>query len=90
MPKPNFPFVKLAKIPFREEDLWNGPVESTNISPYALAKRFMEAQSQFYNEQYDIPLIHLILTNIYGSDHAPIKLIRETNSKGNCIIVEGV
>ena len=40
-------YPKLAPVPFREEDLWNGYPEETN-APYGLAKLMLLVQSQAY------------------------------------------
>jgi len=53
------------RIPFKEEDLWNGYPEETN-APYGLAKRFMLVQSQAYRKEYGLNAIHLLMVNLYG------------------------
>lgn len=55
--------------PFREDDIWNGPAESTNF-PYGQAKRTLMMLSQTYRDQYGIQGGHLIPVNMYGAhDH---------------------
>lgn len=54
-----------AAVPLREEDIWNGYPDEANAG-YALAKRFMLAQSQLYKRQYDFNAIHLVPVKIYG------------------------
>ena len=56
---------EFAPVPFREEGLWDGYPDKINSS-YALAKRFMLAQSQFYRQQYGFNAIHLLSANLYG------------------------
>jgi GDP-L-fucose synthase len=58
-------YPKLAKIPFKEEDLWNGYPEETN-APYGLAKKMLLVQSQAYREQYGLNAIYLLPVNLYG------------------------
>lgn len=54
-----------APIPFREEHLWAGQPNEVN-APYALAKRFMHAQSLFYHRQFGFEAVHLLPVKIYG------------------------
>jgi len=56
-----------APQPFREEDIWYGPIKINNAA-YGYAKRFMLAQSQFCYDQHGLPCVHLILTNTYGPE----------------------
>ena len=58
-------YPKLAPIPFKEDDIWNGYPEETN-APYGLAKKMMLAQSQAYREQYGFNSIVLFPVNLYG------------------------
>ena len=58
-------YPKYTKVPFKEEDLWNGYPEETN-APYGLAKKMLLVQSKVYREQYDFNSIYLIPTNLYG------------------------
>jgi GDP-L-fucose synthase len=58
-------YPKLAPIPFREDDLWNGYPEETN-APYGLAKKMMLAQSQAYREQYGMNSVVVFPVNLYG------------------------
>jgi GDP-L-fucose synthase len=58
-------YPKLAPVPFREEDLWNGYPEETN-APYGLAKKMLLVQGTAYREQYGFQSIHLMPTNLYG------------------------
>jgi GDP-L-fucose synthase len=58
-------YPKLAPVPFREDDLWDGYPEETN-APYGLAKKMLLVQGQAYRAQYGFPVIHLIPVNLYG------------------------
>ncbi len=58
-----------ARVPFREDELWEGYPEPTN-GPYGLAKKMMLVQGQAYRAQYGFDAIHLLLMNLYGpGDH---------------------
>jgi GDP-L-fucose synthase len=62
-------YPKLAPIPFREEDLWNGYPEETN-APYGIAKKALLTGAQAYREQYGLNAIYLLPVNLYGpGDH---------------------
>ncbi len=58
-------YPKYAKIPFKEDDLWNGYPEETN-APYGLAKKMMLVQSTAYRSQYNFNSIFLLPVNLYG------------------------
>lgn len=58
-------YPKFAKIPFKEESLWDGYPEETN-APYGLAKKMLLVQGQAYEKQYNFNSIHLIPSNLYG------------------------
>jgi GDP-L-fucose synthase len=58
-------YPKLAPVPFREEDLWDGYPEETN-APYGLAKKLLLVQGQAYRQQYGFDAIYLIPVNLYG------------------------
>ncbi len=56
-------------VPFKEDDLWNGPAESTNF-PYGQAKRTLLMLGTTFREQYGVGGSHLIPVNMYGEhDH---------------------
>jgi GDP-L-fucose synthase len=58
-----------ARVPFREEELWNGYPEPTN-GAYGSAKRMMLVQGQAYRAQYGFNAVHLLMMNLYGpGDH---------------------
>jgi GDP-L-fucose synthase len=58
-------YPKLAPLPFREEDLWDGFPEETN-APYGVAKKSVLVGGQAYREQYGLTTIHLLQVNLYG------------------------
>ncbi|MBT9150328.1 MAG: GDP-L-fucose synthase [candidate division WS2 bacterium] len=58
-------YPKFTRVPFKEEDLWNGYPEETN-APYGLAKKIMLVQSQAYRHQYGLNSIYLLPINLYG------------------------
>jgi GDP-L-fucose synthase len=58
-------YPKFTKVPFSEDDLWNGYPEETN-APYGLAKKMMLVQTQAYREQYGFNGIFLLPANLYG------------------------
>jgi GDP-L-fucose synthase len=58
-----------ARVPFREEELWEGYPEPTN-GAYGSAKRMMLVQGQAYRAQYGFNAVHLLMMNLYGpGDH---------------------
>ena len=58
-------YPKLAPIPFKEEDIWQGYPEETNAA-YGVSKRALLAQAQAYRKQYGFNSIHVVLVNLYG------------------------
>jgi GDP-L-fucose synthase len=58
-------YPKLAPVPFREDDMWNGYPEETN-APYGIAKKLLLVQSQAYRDQYGMNSIVLFPVNLYG------------------------
>ncbi len=58
-------YPKLAPVPFREEDLWNGYPEETN-APYGIAKKAHLVGGQAYRAQYGMSVLHLLPVNLYG------------------------
>lgn len=58
-------YPRLAKMPVKEEELWNGFPEDTN-APYAIAKRGLLVQSQAYREQYGFDSVYVMPGNVYG------------------------
>ena len=58
-------YPKLAPLPFREDDLWNGYPEETN-APYGVAKKALLVGAQAYREQYGLTTVYLLPVNLYG------------------------
>lgn len=58
-------YPKFTRIPFTEDNIWNGYPEETN-APYGLAKKMMLVQAQAYREQYGYNAIYLLPVNLYG------------------------
>lgn len=58
-------YPKYTKVPFKEEDLWDGYPEETNAA-YGLAKKMLLVQSQAYRQQYGFNSIYLLPVNLYG------------------------
>jgi GDP-L-fucose synthase len=58
-------YPKLAPIPFREDDLWEGYPEETN-APYGVAKKALLVGAQAYREQYGLDAVYLLPVNLYG------------------------
>lgn len=90
-------YPKFTKVPFKEEDLWDGYPEETN-APYGLAKKMLLVQSQAYRQQYGFNSIFLMPVNLYGpgdnfdpaTSHvipALIKRCIEARNEGNDALV---
>ncbi|MCS6915187.1 MAG: GDP-L-fucose synthase [Myxococcales bacterium] len=58
-------YPKHARVPFREEDLWEGYPEETN-APYGLAKKMLLVQAQAYRKQYGMNAVVVFPVNLYG------------------------
>jgi GDP-L-fucose synthase len=58
-------YPKLAPVPFREDDLWNGYPEETN-APYGIAKKAHLVGAHAYREQYGLNSVYLLPVNLYG------------------------
>jgi len=58
-------YPKYVKVPFKEEELWEGYPEETN-APYGLAKKMLLVQAQAYRAQYGFNAIYLLPVNLYG------------------------
>jgi len=58
-------YPKFTRVPFREDDLWDGYPEETN-APYGLAKKMLLVQAQAYRQQYGFNAIYLLPVNLYG------------------------
>jgi len=78
-------YPKLAPVPFREDDLWNGYPEETN-APYGVAKKALLVGAQAYRQQYGLNAVFLLPVNLYGprdnfdleTSHVIPALIRKT------------
>ena len=58
-------YPKFAKVPFKEDDIWNGYPEETN-APYGIAKKALLVMAQAYRQQYGMNIIYLLPVNLYG------------------------
>lgn len=58
-------YPKSTPVPFKEENLWNGYPEETNVG-YGLGKKMMLVQAQAYRQQYGFNSIFLMPVNLYG------------------------
>lgn len=64
----SYPF-RPPRIPFKEDDLWEGYPEATN-APYGIAKKALMVMGQAYREEYGFSVIYLLPVNLYGPrDH---------------------
>ncbi len=90
-------YPKFARIPFREEDLWNGYPEETN-APYGVAKKALLVMAEAYRRQYGLNALCLLPVNLYGprdnfdleSSHvipAMIRKFEEANTRGEGEVV---
>jgi GDP-L-fucose synthase len=62
-------YPKVTPVPFKEENLWNGPVDEVT-GPYGLAKKMLLVQGEAYRREYGFNAIHLLPINLYGpGDH---------------------
>ena len=58
-------YPKFCKVPFLEDDLWNGYPEETN-APYGVAKKALLELLRGYKAQYGMDYTFLIPVNMYG------------------------
>lgn len=58
-------YPNLARVPFREDEIWDGYPEVTN-APYGIAKKALLVQAQAYREQYGLNAIFVLPVNLYG------------------------
>ncbi len=62
-------YPKFTKVPFKEDDIWDGYPEETN-APYGIAKKTLMKLIETYNQQYGFNGVNLIPVNMYGPhDH---------------------
>jgi GDP-L-fucose synthase len=84
-------YPKFARVPFREETLWDGYPEETN-APYGLAKKMLLVLGQAYRQQYGFNVVYLLPVNLYGpgdnfsleSSHVIPALIRKCLEAAGC------
>jgi len=58
-------YPKFAKVPFKEDELWDGYPEETN-APYGIAKKAVLVMAQAYRQEYGLNTIYLLPVNLYG------------------------
>jgi GDP-L-fucose synthase len=58
-------YPKFTRVPFREDELWNGYPEETN-APYGLAKKALLTAARAYRKQYGMNVVFLLPVNLYG------------------------
>jgi GDP-L-fucose synthase len=58
-------YPKFTPTPFKEDNLWDGYPEETN-APYGIAKKALLVMAQAYRVQYNMNIIYLLPTNLYG------------------------
>lgn len=58
-------YPKYCKVPFKEDDLWEGYPEETN-APYGVAKKALYVMLEAYKKQYDFNSSILVPCNLYG------------------------
>ena len=58
-------YPKHTRVPFREDDLWNGYPEETN-APYGVAKKAALVMLDGYRRQYGLASSYLLPVNLYG------------------------
>ena len=58
-------YPKYTKVPFREEDLWNGYPEETN-APYGVAKKALFVMLEAYQWEYGLRSAVVVPGNLYG------------------------
>ncbi|HKO97130.1 MAG TPA: GDP-L-fucose synthase [Pyrinomonadaceae bacterium] len=58
-------YPKEPRVPFCEDDLWDGYPEETT-APYGMAKKALLVQGQAYRKEYAFNSIHLLAANLYG------------------------
>lgn len=67
-----------APLPYREEDIWAGPVEELHEA-YSVAKTMLLVQAQAYRAQYGFDAVHLLMTNMYGPGKEAVRGFVITN-----------
>lgn len=60
-------YAKFTKIPFKEEDFWEGFPEETN-APYGMAKKALLVMCQAYRKQYGLSFGYVVPCNLFGPE----------------------
>jgi GDP-L-fucose synthase len=60
-------YPKFPKLPFKEDDIWDGYPEEVN-APYGLAKKMLIVQGDAYKNQYGMSSQVLLVTNLFGPE----------------------
>jgi GDP-L-fucose synthase len=89
-------YPKHTRVPFSEDELWNGYPEETN-APYGVAKKAVLVGAQAYREQYGLNAIYLLPANLYGprdnfdleSSHVIPALIRKMVGSKDEVVLWG-
>ena len=58
-------YPKICRVPFLEEDIWEGYPEETN-APYGIAKKALFVMLEAYKKQYGLNSTVLVPCNLYG------------------------
>jgi GDP-L-fucose synthase len=58
-------YPKFTKVPFKEDDIWDGYPEESN-APYGLAKKMNLVLSDAYRRQYGFNSCSPVIANLYG------------------------
>lgn len=89
-------YPKFAKVPFQEDQIWDGYPEETNAA-YGIAKKTVMELSIAYNKQYSLNVTNLIPVNMCGphdnfdllESHVIPALIRKFESSPDQVILWG-
>lgn len=66
-------YPKFGAIPLKENEMWNGPSESSN-TPYSESKRMLITMTQAYKKQYGFKALSLVPANLFGPfDHFSLR-----------------
>src|SRR5215211_7770489 len=58
-------YPKFARVPFREDEIWDGYPEESN-APYGLAKKMLFVLGDSYRRQYGLDSCVPVMANLYG------------------------
>ena len=89
-------YPKFARVPFGEDELWDGYPEETN-APYGVAKKAVLVGAQAYRDQYGLDAIFLLPANLYGprdnfhetNAHVIADLIRKMSAGDDDVVLWG-